>query len=110
MTWIPQKLRQLSRRPEARHAGILTSGSMIAQLVLLATTPWLSRLFAPESFGHFALMLTISTIGGSVGGLCYEAAVILPRSRRTAQALYRLAFLLSLVVPFVMVGLLAAVQ
>ncbi len=83
---------------------------MIAQLVLLATTPWLSRLFAPESFGHFALMLTISTIGGSIGGLCYEAAVMLPRSRRTAQALYRLAFLLSLVVPFLMVGLLAAVQ
>ena len=110
MIRIPQKLRQLSRRPEARHAGILTSGSMIAQLVLLATTPWLSRLFAPESFGHFALMLTISTIGGSVGGLCYEAAVILPRSRRTAQALYRLAFLLSLVVPFLMVGLLVAVQ
>jgi O-antigen/teichoic acid export membrane protein len=110
MDWIPQKLRQLSRRPEARHAGILTSGSMIAQLVLLATTPWLSRLFAPESFGHFALMLIISTIGGSVGGLCYEAAVILPRSRRTAQALYRLAFLLSLVVPFLIVGSLVAVQ
>jgi O-antigen/teichoic acid export membrane protein len=110
MKWIAQKLLHLSRRPEARHIGILTSGSIAAQVVLLATTPWLSRLFAPESFGLFSLMLSISTIGGAVGGLCYEVAVILPRSRRAALSLYRLAFMLSLVVPCVVTGLLALVQ
>jgi len=41
----------------------LTFGSIAAQVVLLATTPWLSRLFGPDSFGLFSLMLSISTIG-----------------------------------------------
>lgn len=107
---INATFRKLSRRPEARHAGLLISGSMAAQLALLATAPLLARLFSPEAFGLFALMLVVSTIGGSVGGLCYEVAVILPRSRRTALSLYRLAFALSLVTPFVMVGLLLLVQ
>ena len=69
MKGLKQKFLHLSRRPEARHVGILTSGSIVAQVVLLATTPWLSRLFAPESFGLFSLMLSISTIGGAVGGI-----------------------------------------
>jgi len=110
MKRLAQKFLHLSRRPEARHVGILTSGSIVAQVVLLATTPWLSRLFAPESFGLFSLMLSISTIGGAVGGLCYEVAVILPRSRRAALSLYRLAFALSLIVPCLVTGLLALVQ
>jgi O-antigen/teichoic acid export membrane protein len=110
MGWIAQKLRRLSQRPEARHVGILTSGSIVAQVALVATSPLLSRLFSPASFGVFSLMLTISTIGGAIGGLCYEIAVILPRSRRAAVSLYQLAFILSLVTPCVTVGLVALVQ
>jgi O-antigen/teichoic acid export membrane protein len=107
---LPGFVTKLARRPEARHAGILTSGSIAAQVALLATAPWLSRLFSPAAFGVFSLMLTISTIGGSVAGLCYEMAIILPRSRRAAVGLFRLALLFSLVTPFVAVGLLALVQ
>ncbi len=101
---------RLTRRPEARHAGILTFGSIAAQVVLLATAPWLSRLFSPAAFGVFSLLLTISTIGGSVGGLCYEMAIVLPRSRRAAINLFRLSLLLSLVIPALAVGLLVLVQ
>ncbi|HEY4077814.1 MAG TPA: oligosaccharide flippase family protein [Rhizomicrobium sp.] len=110
MGWIAQKLRRLSQRPEARHVGILTSGSIVAQVALVATSPLLSRLFSPASFGVFALMLTISTIGGAIGGLCYEIAVILPRSRRAAVSLYQLAFVLSVLTPCITVGLIALVQ
>ena len=110
MKRITDKIGKLSRRPEARHVGTLMSGSMAAQIALVATAPLLARLFPPGAFGLFSLMLTVSTIGGAVGGLSYEVAVILPRSPRMARALYRLAFLLSLVTPFLMVGLVALVQ
>ena len=110
MKRIADKIGKLSRRPEARHVGTLMSGSMAAQVALVATAPVLARLFPPGAFGLFSLMLTVSTIGGAVGGLSYEVAVILPRSPRMARALYRLAFLLSLVTPFLMVGLVALVQ
>jgi O-antigen/teichoic acid export membrane protein len=110
MSAIAQKVLRLSRRPEARHVGILTSGSVAAQIALLATAPLLSRLFSPASFGVYSLMLTITTIGGAIGGLCYEVAVILPRSRRTAIGLYWLAFYLSFVTPLVIIGLVCGVQ
>lgn len=110
MNGIVRKIFHLSRRPEARHVGILTSGSVVAQVALVATSPVLSRLFAPASFGIFSLMLTISTIAGAVGGLCYETAVILPRGQRMATALYRLAFVLSFLTPFVTIGVVALVQ
>jgi O-antigen/teichoic acid export membrane protein len=107
---IGQRLLKLSRRPEARHVGILTSGSIAAQVALIATAPLLSRLFSPAAFGVFSLMLTISTIGGAIGGLCYEVAVVLPRSRRVAAALYWLAFYLSFVTPFALIGAVALIQ
>jgi O-antigen/teichoic acid export membrane protein len=110
MKRLTDKIGKLSRRPEARHVGTLMSGSMAAQVALVATAPLLARLFPPGAFGLFSLMLTVSTIGGAVGGLSYEVAVILPRSPRMARALYRLAFLLSLVTPFLLVGLVALVQ
>ncbi|HWA31427.1 MAG TPA: oligosaccharide flippase family protein [Rhizomicrobium sp.] len=110
MTGIAQKVLKLSRRPEARHVGILTSGSIAAQVALIATAPLLSRLYHPAAYGVFSLMLTISTIGGAIGGLCYEVAVILPRSRRRAIGLYWLAFYLSFLTPAVMIGLVALVQ
>jgi O-antigen/teichoic acid export membrane protein len=110
MAWITQRILKLSRRPEARHVGILTFGSMAAQLALIATSPLLSRLFSPAAFGVFSLMLTISTVGGAVGGLCYEVAVILPRSRRMARALYSLAFWLSFVTPLATIGIVVLVQ
>jgi len=110
MKQIAQTFRKLSRRPEARHVGVLASGSMAAQVALVATSPLLSRLFAPEAFGVFSLMLTISTIAGAVGGLCYEVAVILPRARRAAQSLYWLAFALSLITPLIAVALIGLVQ
>jgi O-antigen/teichoic acid export membrane protein len=110
MSAIAQKFLRLSRRPEARHVGILTSGSFAAQIALVATAPLLSRLFSPAAFGVYSLMLTISTIGGAIGGLCYEVAVILPRSRRTALGLYWLAFYLSFVTPIVVIGLVCGIQ
>ncbi|HEY7978186.1 MAG TPA: oligosaccharide flippase family protein [Rhizomicrobium sp.] len=110
MAGIRQRLLKLSRRPEARHVGILTSGSVAAQVALIVTAPLLSRLFSPAAFGVFSLMLTISTIGGAIGGLCYEVAVVLPRSRRVATALYWLAFYLSFLTPVVIIGLVALVQ
>jgi lipopolysaccharide exporter len=84
-------------RQEFRHAGMITLGSVAAQFVLLATTPILSRLFTPADFGNLSLLLVTATIGGSVAALCYDTAVLLPRSEVLSAALFRLAFFLSIV-------------
>lgn len=105
---LREALRRISRRPEARHVGVMMSGAMAAQLLLVASTPLLARLYGPDAFGIFALLLTVTTIGGSVGGLCYEVAIILPRSERTARALLALSLMLSMAMAGIVTGALAA--
>lgn len=110
MVRLVQTFRWLSQRPEARHVGILTSGTIVAQIILLGTAPLLARLYTPAQFGVLAALLTISTIGGSIGGLCYEVAIILPRSRRVAEALYSLSLWLSVMTATLVVGFVLGLQ
>lgn len=85
-------------RPELRQVTVLASGSVIAQALTIAAIPLLSRIYAPSDFGALASLLAISTIGGSIGALCYETAIMIPRSQRSATALFTLSLHLSWIV------------
>jgi O-antigen/teichoic acid export membrane protein len=88
-------LQRYTARPELRQATVLASGSVIAQVLTVATTPILARIYGPSEYGALASLLSISTIGGSIGSLCYETAILLPRGQRTATALFALSLWLS---------------
>lgn len=68
----------------------IASGSLIGQVILAASTPLLSRLYPPESFGAFSLVLAISAIVGPAATLKYEAALMLPKHEDDARRLLRL--------------------
>lgn len=89
------KLKRLGQRDVVRHAGLLTGGTMLAQVITLAATPLLTRLYGPEQFGLLGLLMNIATMGGSVGALCYEFAILQPRSERMAKAVFALTLWLS---------------
>lgn len=91
-------LKRLVRRPELRHATILTTGAVVAQIFLVGTAPILARLYSPADFGVLAVLLSVATISGSIGALCYEVAIVVPRSERAARALFSLSLYLSLIV------------
>ena len=82
----------------------------MAQVALFATAPVLARLYSPAAFGVLAILLTISTLASSVGGLCYEVAVILPRSKRMAAALFSLALSLSIATAVATACIVATIQ
>ncbi len=88
---------RVARRPDVRQASVTTLGTFAAQIVLLATTPVLSRIYTPEAFGHLAVLLSVATIGGSVASLCYHFVIFLPKRSRVAAAVYRLNIYLSFV-------------
>lgn len=80
----------------------LMSGTLMAQVVLLAFIPILTRLYTPTEFGNYSLFFILSTIIGSVSSLRYEQAIMLPKSDRDAQVLLFISALLTIFISFIL--------
>lgn len=80
----------------------LMSGTLMAQMVLLAFLPILTRLYTPTEFGNYSLFFILSTIIGSVSSLRYEQAIMLPKSDRDAQVLLFISALLTIFISFLL--------
>jgi lipopolysaccharide exporter len=65
----------------------LASGTAIAQVILMAATPILSRLYSPDAFGVAALFLAVTGIISVIGCLRYEYAIVLPEADAEARRL-----------------------
>ncbi|WP_081699755.1 lipopolysaccharide biosynthesis protein [Marinobacter sp. C1S70] len=66
---------------------MLLSGAALGNLIVLAATPILTRLYGPDDFGLLAMFASTSGILGAVFCLRYEQAVYIPRTDRTALLL-----------------------
>ncbi len=80
----------------------LMSGTLMAQVVLLAFIPILTRLYTPTEFGNYSLFFILSTIIGSVSSFRYEQAIMLPKSDRDAQVLLFISAILTLFVSLIL--------
>ncbi len=74
----------------------LVSGTSVAQLITVLSSPIVTRLFAPEAFGLWALFGSITSVIGIVVCLRYELAIMLPEADEEAANLLALSLLLAL--------------
>jgi lipopolysaccharide exporter len=74
----------------------LGSGTALAQALLMASMPVLSRIYNPDDFGVMALFLSLVTVISIISGLRYDAAVLLPEEDADGFDLLRLHLLLTL--------------
>lgn len=79
---------------------------MIGQLLTIAASPILTRLYSPEQMGVLAIYIAITSILTVVLSLRYETAIALPESNKEALALVRLSLYIVFIVSWI-VGLLA---
>lgn len=81
--------------PHLRGISYLASGAALAQLMGLAVTPIITRLYQPSDYGSMALYGSIVAIVSSIACARYETAIPLPaesaEGERDAVALVRLA-------------------
>ena len=68
----------------ARHFMTLFSGRLVAQIILIISTPILTRLFAPEDFGLIALVSSITQVPMIL--LMGRLDHAIPQSRDDAEA------------------------
>ena len=67
--------RLLPRSRFLRRLAMLSGGTFLAQLLVVASAPLLTRLYGPEAFGTLAVFASVSGILGAVAALRYEFAV-----------------------------------
>jgi len=72
----------------------LTSSSVLAQLLLIISSPILTRLYSPKAFGVYALFIGIIGILSTVSNLRYEQAIIIPKEDvKSIQLIYLSLFI-----------------
>ena len=74
----------------------LMSGTLMAQVIMLAFIPILTRLYTPSEFGLYSLFLAIASMVGMISSWRYDQAIMLPKSDRDAQALLFLSMIITL--------------
>ncbi len=93
---MKEKIRNILPKSEfAKNAITLISGSSIAQILPVAISPILSRIYSSEDFGVLALFMAISSIFGIIANGRYELAVILPKKDSDAINIMALGVFIS---------------
>ncbi|WP_319507165.1 oligosaccharide flippase family protein [uncultured Methanolobus sp.] len=72
----------------------LVSASLTAQIIGLLLVPIITRLYTPDDFGVFQLIISIASIVGVVSCFSYHTAIMLPKDDSEAQDLLVLCFIL----------------
>ncbi len=68
----------------ARNVLTLMTGTMIAQVLPIAVSPILTRVYSPQEFGVMAFYMAVSGVISIVATARYELAIVLPKSEECA--------------------------
>ncbi|MDQ0254465.1 O-antigen/teichoic acid export membrane protein [Evansella vedderi] len=87
MGFISKKIKEYLRRGFLRNVITLLTGTVLAQAILLLSTPILTRIYSPEDFGLYGNFIAICAIITIIVSLRYELAIVLPKSSREAKGI-----------------------
>jgi O-antigen/teichoic acid export membrane protein len=75
---VKKLLTSIQQRGACYQVGVLVSGSLGAQLINVAASPIISRLYGPAEFGLFGVYTALFAVLLAVNSLRYEFAIALP--------------------------------
>ncbi|SNV42455.1 colanic acid exporter [Chryseobacterium taklimakanense] len=87
-----QRLRNLAKNDFLRNVTTLAAGTIISQIVVVAVSPLLSRLFTVEDFGALSIFTSFTVFLAVVSTGRYEFAIGLPEDDNQAKKIVKLIF------------------
>lgn len=75
----------------ARHLGVIIGGTAVGQVITVAASPILTRLYTPSDFGILSVYMSVLGLIVVAGSLRYEVAIPLPESDVDAANLLALS-------------------
>ncbi len=79
-----------------QNVAIVASGSIIARIIGLFTSPVLTRIYSPEDYGIFSFFSAVVGVAGSLSTLRYAVTIPLAEKEELADHLLYLSFLVTL--------------
>jgi len=86
----------MSVRKDLRSVFAVLTGTGGAQLIALLFTPFLTRIFPPEAFGHLGVFLALAAILIPIAALTLPMAIVLTKTNDEAISVSNLAFQIAL--------------
>jgi O-antigen/teichoic acid export membrane protein len=71
----------------------LAGSSTVAIAITLISLPIITRIYSPEDFGQFQILLSTIGVLSVITSFRYEMAIVLPKRRAEASAVYTLAMI-----------------
>lgn len=99
-------LRNIFQSKFVRNVIVVASGTAGAQVIGMAFSPFITRLYGPEAFGILGTFTAVLAILTPIAALTYPISIVLPKSDKHAKGLaslsMRLALMISLISFFVL--------
>lgn len=83
----------------------LATGSIISQVIPILATPFLTRLYGPDTWGVLAVFVSITAIFNVIACLRYELAIMLPEKNEEASNLLVVSLLFPIIIALLIVPL-----
>ena len=75
----------------------LMSGTVIAQILPILLSPWLSRIYSLEDFASLALLLPFISIGSLLATMRLDVAIVIPKTEEEAAEIIKTAFIINVI-------------
>lgn len=93
-----KKIKEASKNPFLRNVTTLVSGTIISQIIVVLTSPLLTRIYSVESFGLLSVFVSIASFFAVVSTGRYEYAIGLPDEDSKAKSIIRLIFTIGILI------------
>jgi O-antigen/teichoic acid export membrane protein len=84
-------LQELRQSKFVRNVVILVTGTAAAQVISMAFSPVVTRLYGPEAFGLLGTFTALVGVLTPIAALCYPIAIVLPKNDEDAKGIARLS-------------------
>jgi O-antigen/teichoic acid export membrane protein len=81
-----------------RNVAVVAGGTATAQMISIAFSPAVARLYGPEAFGIVGIFMASLAVVTPLSTLTYGIAIVLPAADAEARALFKLSLLIGVVV------------
>jgi len=94
---IQSKLMKVTKNKFIKNVVTVASGTAIAQIITMAFSPFITRIYGPEIYGVFGVYSSVISMLVPIAALTYPIAIVLPKQDEEAKDIG----LISLIVTFV---------
>jgi O-antigen/teichoic acid export membrane protein len=75
---------------------VVASGAAVSQVISMAFSPLITRLYGPDAYGIQGVFMTIAGIMGAIAALTYPIAIVLPKREIEAIGVAKLSVYISI--------------